>query len=159
VELTTTPLKEKLKRSERIDIRLNSANQLDAMLIAKIDTLPHVSLSFLVKALLLNYFVKNEGGIGMTDSPVGLQQGNLQNSGHALTVALFLMLCIIHIMNSRELIKQLEADGWILRGAKGSHHIFVHPSKPGHISVPHPKKDMGIGIVHALLKQAGLKGE
>jgi predicted RNA binding protein YcfA (HicA-like mRNA interferase family) len=97
--------------------------------------------------------------ISVTDSPVGLQQGNLQNSGHALTVALFLMLCIIHIMNSRELIKQLEADGWILRGAKGSHHIFVHPSKPGHISVPHPKKDMGIGIVHALLKQAGLKGE
>ena len=38
------------------------------MLIAKIDTLPHVSLSFLVKALLLNYFVKNEGGIGMTEA-------------------------------------------------------------------------------------------
>lgn len=33
---------------------------------------------------------------------------------------------------------------------------FVHPVKPGHISVPHPKKDMGIGIVRKLLKQAGL---
>lgn len=59
-------------------------------------------------------------------------------------------------MNSRELIKQLEADGWTLRGVKGSHHVFVHPVKAGHISVPHPKKDMGIGIVSKLLKQAGL---
>jgi predicted RNA binding protein YcfA (HicA-like mRNA interferase family) len=59
-------------------------------------------------------------------------------------------------MNSRELIKQLETDGWRLRSVKGSHHVFVHPTKPGHISVPHPKKDMGVGIVRALLKQAGL---
>ncbi|MDD5632491.1 MAG: type II toxin-antitoxin system HicA family toxin, partial [Methylococcales bacterium] len=34
-------------------------------------------------------------------------------------------------MNSKELIKQLENDGWTLRGVKGSHHIFVHPVKPG----------------------------
>jgi len=66
------------------------------------------------------------------------------------------LLCILHTMNSRELIKQLEADGWTLRSVKGSHHVFVHPHKPGHLSVPHPKKDMGIGIVRALLKQAGL---
>lgn len=67
-----------------------------------------------------------------------------------------IFLCIIHNMNSRELIKQLEGDGWTLRSVKGSHHVFVHPVKPGHISVPHPKKDMGIGIVRKLLKQAGL---
>lgn len=59
-------------------------------------------------------------------------------------------------MNSRELLKQLEADGWTLRGVKGSHHVFVHPVKTGHIRIPHPKKDMGIGIVGKLLKQAGL---
>ena len=62
-------------------------------------------------------------------------------------------------MNSRELIKQLEADGWTLRGVKGSHHIFVHPSKPGHISLQHPERDLGKGLVHKLLKQIGLKGE
>lgn len=60
-------------------------------------------------------------------------------------------------MNSRDLIKLLEADGWTLRSVKGSHHIFRHPSKPGHLSVPHPKKDLGTGLVHQLLKQAGLK--
>lgn len=59
-------------------------------------------------------------------------------------------------MNSRDIIKQLEADGWELRAVRGSHHIFRHASKPGHISVPHPKKDLGAGLVHKLLKQAGL---
>ena len=51
----------------------------------------------------------------------------------------------------------LEKDGWTERGCKGSHHIFTHPAKPGHISVPHPKLDLGVGITHKLLKQAGLK--
>lgn len=64
---------------------------------------------------------------------------------------------IITTMNSKELIKQLENDGWTLRGVKGSHHIFVHPVKPGHLSVPHPKNELGKGLVNKLLKQAGLK--
>ena len=60
-------------------------------------------------------------------------------------------------MQSAELIRQLERAGWALRGSKGSHHIFIHPQRPGHLSVPHPKKDLGIGLVQKLLKQAGLK--
>jgi predicted RNA binding protein YcfA (HicA-like mRNA interferase family) len=73
------------------------------------------------------------------------------------SVVIFVMVVIITTMNSKQIIKQLEADGWSLRGVKGSHHIFTHPSKPGHISVPHPKLDLGVGLVHKLLKQAGLK--
>jgi len=64
---------------------------------------------------------------------------------------------MIHIMNSADIVKQLERAGWVLRGVRGSHHIYSHPDKPGHISVPHPKKDLGIGLAHKLLKQAGLK--
>jgi len=60
-------------------------------------------------------------------------------------------------MRSTDVIKQLEAAGWTLRSVKGSHHVFRHPDRPGHISVPHPKKDLGAGLVHKLLKQAGLK--
>ena len=60
-------------------------------------------------------------------------------------------------MNSKKLIKALAKDGWVLRGSKGSHHIFNHPHKPGHITVPHPKKDLGIGLVQKLLKQARVK--
>lgn len=51
----------------------------------------------------------------------------------------------------------LEVAGWVLRGVKGSHHIYTHPAREGHISVPHPKNDLGIGLVHKLLKQAGIK--
>ena len=60
-------------------------------------------------------------------------------------------------MNSAEIIKQLLRSGWVLRGVKGSHHIYTHPERGGHISVPHPKKDLGVGLANKLLKQAGLK--
>ena len=60
-------------------------------------------------------------------------------------------------MQSAELIRKLEKDGWSLRGGKGSHHVYVHPTKKGHISVPHPRKDLGTGLVNKLLKAAGLK--
>ena len=59
-------------------------------------------------------------------------------------------------MSSKDLIAQLLKAGWVLRGSKGSHNIFVHPHKPGHLSVPHPKKDLGLGLVKKLLKQAEL---
>lgn len=64
---------------------------------------------------------------------------------------------MLHTMNSSDLIRLLERDGWTLRGGKGSHHVYVHPTKKGHISVPHPKKDLGVGLVSKLLKAAGLK--
>jgi predicted RNA binding protein YcfA (HicA-like mRNA interferase family) len=60
-------------------------------------------------------------------------------------------------MKSAELIKLLRRNGWVLRGVKGSHHVFSHPARGGHISVPHPKKDLGTGLVEKLLKHAGLK--
>jgi predicted RNA binding protein YcfA (HicA-like mRNA interferase family) len=60
-------------------------------------------------------------------------------------------------MTGKELIALLNKEGWILRGSRGSHHVFVHPSKSGHLTVPHPKKDLGTGLVQKILKQAGLK--
>jgi predicted RNA binding protein YcfA (HicA-like mRNA interferase family) len=51
----------------------------------------------------------------------------------------------------------LQADGWLLQRTRGSHHQFAHPSKPGTVTVPHPKKDLGKGLVQAIRKQAGLK--
>ncbi|MDD5242161.1 MAG: type II toxin-antitoxin system HicA family toxin [Sulfuricella sp.] len=60
-------------------------------------------------------------------------------------------------MNSADIIKKLEQAGWVLRSVKGSHHIYTHAERGGHISAPHPKRDMGVGLVHKLLKQAGLK--
>ena len=68
-------------------------------------------------------------------------------------------MVIITTMRSADIIKMLETDGWALRAVRGSHHVFNHPTRAGHISVPHPKKDLGTGLVHKLLKQAGLKGD
>lgn len=65
-------------------------------------------------------------------------------------------VCTIHTMNSADLIKRLERDGWELVHVRGSHHVFRHPLKPGHLSVPHPRKDLGKGLVHQILKLAGL---
>ncbi|MFT0213953.1 type II toxin-antitoxin system HicA family toxin [Pseudomonas sp. F1_0610] len=59
-------------------------------------------------------------------------------------------------MQSRELIKELEEAGWELQRINGSHHIFRHPEKKLSIPVPHPKKDLPIGTVKAIKKQAGL---
>jgi predicted RNA binding protein YcfA (HicA-like mRNA interferase family) len=62
------------------------------------------------------------------------------------------------LMKSKELISLLLREGWTLRGVRGSHHVYVHPNQPGHISVPLGNKDLGIGLLEKLLKQSGLKG-
>ncbi|WCD81183.1 type II toxin-antitoxin system HicA family toxin [Pseudomonas sp. TUM22785] len=60
-------------------------------------------------------------------------------------------------MNSRQLIELIEVDGWFLVRTRGSHHHFKHPSKPGLVTIPHPKKDLLAATVASILKQAGLK--
>jgi predicted RNA binding protein YcfA (HicA-like mRNA interferase family) len=60
-------------------------------------------------------------------------------------------------MNSSKLIRILEEDGWLLTRVKGSHHHFKHPTKPGLVTVPHPKKDLPIGTWNGILRDAGLK--
>jgi len=61
--------------------------------------------------------------------------------------------------NSRKLIRILEGDGWSLSGIERSHHNFIHPTKPGKLQVPHPKKDIPVGTAYRILKFAGpLKG-
>ena len=60
-------------------------------------------------------------------------------------------------LNSKEIIKIIEADGWQLVRAKGSHHHFKHPTKKGLVTIPHPKRTLPKGMVSSILKQAGLK--
>jgi predicted RNA binding protein YcfA (HicA-like mRNA interferase family) len=60
-------------------------------------------------------------------------------------------------MNSNELIRMLEEGGWLRVRVKGSHHQYKHPDKQLLITVPHPKKDLPIGTVKSILKNAGLK--
>jgi len=59
-------------------------------------------------------------------------------------------------MKSADLIRELVAAGWVLDRVRGSHHVFKHPERAGLVVVPHPKKDLGKGLIAAIRKQAGL---
>ena len=65
------------------------------------------------------------------------------------------MVCIIHTMDSKDLIQLLKANGFVVIGARGSHHKLRNAANVM-VIVPHPKKDLGKGLVAAILKQAGL---
>lgn len=57
----------------------------------------------------------------------------------------------------RDIMKMIEADGWVLVAVSGSHHQFKHPAKAGKVTIPHPRKDLSPGTVRSILKQAGIK--
>ncbi|MDJ0572345.1 MAG: type II toxin-antitoxin system HicA family toxin [Pleurocapsa sp. MO_192.B19] len=38
---------------------------------------------------------------------------------------------------------------------RGSHHQYKHPIKKNKITVPHPKKDLPLGTLKSIFKQAG----
>ncbi len=60
-------------------------------------------------------------------------------------------------MNSKTIIAALKKDGWEMVAQKGSHCQFKHPTKPGRVTVPHPKRDMPVGTLRSIEKQAGVK--
>ncbi len=60
-------------------------------------------------------------------------------------------------MRSRDVIKLLEADGWKEVARKGSHAQFRHPVKKGRVTVPDPKRDLPIGTLRSIEKQAGVR--
>lgn len=65
-------------------------------------------------------------------------------------------MCIHTHMNSRDVIKRLGKDGWKHFGTEGSHWHFKHPTKPGKITVPHPKKDLPRGTLKNIWRVAGI---
>ena len=60
-------------------------------------------------------------------------------------------------MNSREVIRRLEQDGWREVYQVGSHKQFEHSTKTGRVTVPHPKRDIPIGTLKSIEKQARIK--
>jgi len=59
--------------------------------------------------------------------------------------------------SSRELLRLLLDDGWVVVDQKGSHLQLKHPTKKGRVTVPHPKKDLPLGTAKSIFKQAGLE--
>ncbi len=59
------------------------------------------------------------------------------------------------LTSSRDIIRRLEKEGWTLVRVTGSHHVFKNPTSGNTLVVPHPKKDLGKGLVRAIYKGAG----
>ena len=60
-------------------------------------------------------------------------------------------------VTSADVIRALKRDGWSELRVKGSHHHFKHPTKPGIVTVPHPKKDIPRGTLASIERQAGIR--
>ena len=61
-------------------------------------------------------------------------------------------------MKVRDLIRQVERDGWRLVRTTGSHRHYRHERKPGTEIIPgHPSDDVATGAKLSIFKQAGLE--
>jgi predicted RNA binding protein YcfA (HicA-like mRNA interferase family) len=60
-------------------------------------------------------------------------------------------------VSSDDVIRCIKAAGWLRVRTKGSHQHFKHPSRPGIVTVPHPKKDLPIGTLKSIERSSGVK--
>jgi predicted RNA binding protein YcfA (HicA-like mRNA interferase family) len=60
-------------------------------------------------------------------------------------------------MSGREVIRILLRHGWLEVAQAGSHKQFKHATKAGRVTVPHPKRDMPMGTLKSIERQAGIK--
>jgi predicted RNA binding protein YcfA (HicA-like mRNA interferase family) len=60
-------------------------------------------------------------------------------------------------MNSREVIRRLVDAGWFEVTQVGSHKQFKHATKAGRVTVPYPKRDLPLGTLKSIEKQARVK--
>lgn len=61
-------------------------------------------------------------------------------------------------MKVREILRLIEADGWLLVRTRGSHRQYKHPVKPGLVTVAGGPNDvLAPGTLNSILKQAGMK--
>ncbi|MFZ0693016.1 MAG: type II toxin-antitoxin system HicA family toxin [Alphaproteobacteria bacterium] len=60
-------------------------------------------------------------------------------------------------MNSRGIIKKIKAEGWVEVRQSGSYVQLKHPTRPGLVTVPHPKRDLPLGTVKSIERQSGVR--
>lgn len=59
-------------------------------------------------------------------------------------------------LTPREVVKMLVADGWVVkRKGPGDHVQYVHPTKPGKVTVDMGVREFPIGTLKSVFKQAG----
>jgi len=59
-------------------------------------------------------------------------------------------------MTVSEVLRRLQADGWVKVKSKGGHRQFRHPTKPGRVTVSgKPSHTIPPGTLGSIFKQAG----
>jgi predicted RNA binding protein YcfA (HicA-like mRNA interferase family) len=58
-------------------------------------------------------------------------------------------------MNSAGVIRRLQAEGWLRIGGKGDHFKLKHPDRAGHVVCRMPRKDLALGTLRNIHRQAG----
>ena len=56
-----------------------------------------------------------------------------------------------------EMEREILADGWIFKNQQGSHRHYIHPIKPGKVTIPFHSKELSPVVEKSIRKQAGLK--
>lgn len=60
-------------------------------------------------------------------------------------------------MRFKEVERIILAEGWKYKNSKGSHNQYIHPSKPGKVTIPNHGGDLDKTTVKMIMKQAGLQ--
>lgn len=59
-------------------------------------------------------------------------------------------------MKVRDILKRLADEGWVFKNQESSHRQYVHPTKPGKVTVPDKPGDEITGwLLRSIEKQAG----
>jgi predicted RNA binding protein YcfA (HicA-like mRNA interferase family) len=59
-------------------------------------------------------------------------------------------------MRPRDVIRKLSADGWVVkRKGPGDHVQYVHPRKPGKVTVDMGAGDIPMGTLRSIFRMAG----
>jgi predicted RNA binding protein YcfA (HicA-like mRNA interferase family) len=61
-------------------------------------------------------------------------------------------------MKYRELVELLEQHDWLEVRKGGNHMVYGHPDRQNRLVIPyHSRREVKKGLLHAILKEAGLK--
>jgi len=59
-------------------------------------------------------------------------------------------------LTSKDIIRILQHKGFLLDCSNGSHQVWLHPVSRKRAIVPMHNKDLPVGTLYAILKQAGI---
>jgi predicted RNA binding protein YcfA (HicA-like mRNA interferase family) len=59
------------------------------------------------------------------------------------------------LRDSRDIIRRLTTEGFVLVSTRGSHHKYRHAESGRTVILPHPRKDIPAGTVRSIYRQAG----